>query len=291
MKLLAALVVLSFHIVQGRRLQIDDTVPAYTPEECDTWLAGADGVDTDGSGGLSSDEYFQVLSGLGLTTVATSYAELGFYDKMAFSTLACSCVSLGMGDDCCTGADAEIPISVLSTVGDPAVDAYKTDLCNILASVIIEETTSPVAATIPTEPPVAAPMEGNIVIFDVPGIVTGFDAAEIQTNEGSNEVLSQVIKSFEVLANEVLSTLVPVRKVRTLRASERRLPSLEPIEVTDISEFEKTYLSHHLRAFFCFANSFLFASLTMTKPVLPNWHIQWMRLLALTSRLQSTPKI
>jgi hypothetical protein len=228
MKLLAALVVLFINVAQGRRLQVEDTVPTYTAEECDTWLSGAGGVDTDGSGGLSSDEYFQVLSGLGLTTVATSYAELGFYDKMAFSTLACSCVSLGMGDDCCTGADAEIPLSVLTTVGDPAVDAYKTDLCNILASVIIEVTTSPVAAP-----------GGTMVAFDVPGIVSGFDAAEIQTNEGDNQVLSQVIKSFEVLTNGVLSTLVPLRKVRNLRASERKLPSLEPVVVTDTSEFEK----------------------------------------------------
>ena len=108
-----------------------------------------------------------------------------------------------MGNDCCTGADAEIPFSVLSTVGDPAIDAYKNDLCNMLANVIIEETAAPVTAPVPTEPPVVGltpsmvavteAQVGDIVIFDVPGIVPDFDAAEILATEGSNDVLSPVI--------------------------------------------------------------------------------------------------
>ena len=169
MKLLAAFVAVSFQIAQARRLQTADTVPTYTPEECDVWLAGGSAFDTDASGGLSSDEYFAVLSSLGLTTVAQSYSDLTFEDKMVFASLACSCVSLGMGEDCCSGDDAEIPLSVLSTVGDPAVDAYKADLCNLLATVILEETASPVAAPVTTPPPgvVAAP-ESPVAVLRPP---------------------------------------------------------------------------------------------------------------------------
>ncbi len=170
MKLLAALVALSFKIALGRRLQTD-SVPTFTAEECDAWLAGASAFDTDASGGLSLDKYFKVLLSLGLTTVATSYAELAFNDKMAFASLACSCVSLGLGEDCCLGADAKIPLSVLSTSGDPAVDAYKTDLCNLLAYVIKEETASPVAApAVGTEAPVAGttPPTVAVVITEPP---------------------------------------------------------------------------------------------------------------------------
>ena len=121
MKLLAALAALSFHIAQGRRLQTD-TVPAYTPEECDVWFAGGSAFDADASGGLSSDEYFAVLSSLGQTALATSYAQLDIYAKVSFTTLACSCVSLGLGKDCCSGEDDKIPLPVRSTVDDPASD-------------------------------------------------------------------------------------------------------------------------------------------------------------------------
>ena len=245
MKLLAAFVAVSFQIAQARRLQTADTVPTYTPEECDVWLAGGSAFDTDASGGLSSDEYFAVLSSLGLTTVAQSYSDLTFEDKMVFASLACSCVSLGMGEDCCSGDDAEIPLSVLSTVGDPAVDAYKADLCNLLATVILEETvtTPPPAVVAATESPVAGatpPPEGAsaLITFDVPGVVGDFDAAEIAANEGSNDILAHIIKGFEIVSNDILSA-ESARKVRGLRASKRALQEMAPVEVTDIGEFIK----------------------------------------------------
>lgn len=242
MKLLAAFVAVSFQIAHARRLQIADTVPTYTPEECDVWLAGGSAFDADASGGLSSDEYFAVLSSLGLTTVATSYSDLAFDDKMVFSSLACSCVSLGMGEDCCSGDDAEIPLSVLTTVGDPAVDAYKADLCNLLASVIFEETTAPVPAPGATLSPVAAGVTeppgvaSEPIIFNIPGVVADFDAAEISANEGSNDILGHIIQGFQTVSNEIL-TAESVRKVRGLRASKRALQSLtmDPVEVTDIA--------------------------------------------------------
>ncbi len=252
MKLLAAFVAVSFHIAHARRLQIADTVPTYTPEECDVWLAGGSAFDADASGGLSSDEYFAVLSSLGLVTVATSYSDLAFDDKMVFVSLACSCVSLGMGEDCCSGDAAEIPLSVLSTVGDPAVDSYKADLCNLLASVFVEGTASPVAAPVdPTQPPVPGDatqspvVASEPIIFNIPGVVADFDAAEILANEGSNDILAQIIKGFQTLSNEIL-TAESVRKVRGLRASKRALQSLamDPVEVTDIGEFTKFGLTY-----------------------------------------------
>ena len=249
MKLLAAFVAVSFHIAHARRLQIADTVPTYTPEECDVWLAGGSAFDADASGGLSSDEYFAVLSSLGLVTVATSYSDLAFDDKMVFASLACSCVSLGMGEDCCSGDAAEIPLSVLSTVGDPAVDSYKADLCNLLASVFVEGTASPVLY--PTQPPVPGDatqspvVASEPIIFNIPGVVADFDAAEILANEGSNDILAHIIEGFETVSNEILAA-ESVRKVRGLRASKRALQSLamDPVEVTDIGEFTKFGLTN-----------------------------------------------
>jgi hypothetical protein len=247
-------------------------VPTYTPEECDVWLAGGSAFDADASGGLSSDEYFAVLSSLGLTTVATSYSDLAFDDKMVFSSLACSCVSLGMGDDCCSGDDAEIPLSVLTTVGDPAVDAYKADLCNLLASVIFEETTAPVPAPGATPSPVAADateppwVASEPIIFNIPGVVADFDAAEISANEGSNDILRHIIQGFQTVSNEIL-TAESVRKVRGLRASKRALQSLtmDPVEVTDIGEFTKFGLTNvisfntiYCARYHAFANVILF---------------------------------
>ena len=260
MKLLAALAALSFHIAQGRRLETD-TVPAYIPEECDTWLAGGSAFDADASGGLSSDEYFAVLSSLGQTGLAMSYAELDLYAKMSFTTMACSCVSLGLGKDCCAGEDAEIPLPVLSSIDDPAVHAYVTNLCSVLTSVIVEGSTPPpvaapstgsalaVGATespaavgvtespAPPTPSAAVTDPTSSVIFDIPGVVAGFDAAEILANGG--DVLAQITEGFEVLSNEVSSTMEPVRRVRGLRAYERKLLEMEPVEVSDICESTK----------------------------------------------------
>ena len=237
MKLLGALAAFSFQVAQGRLLQTD-TVPAYSAEQCDSWLAAGSTFDADASGGLSKDEYFAVLQSLELVTIATSYAELDFGSKMSFTTIACKCKSLGLGDTCCEGEDAEIPLSVLSTEGDPAVDAYKADLCNVLASVILDEeaTLPPVAATLS---PVAAPVATDSVTFDIPGTVPAFTAAEITANVGSNDVLTQIIKGFGLLSNEVLQTITVMRRnVRGLRASERKL-QVEPVEVTDIRELTK----------------------------------------------------
>jgi hypothetical protein len=152
-----------------------------------------------------------------------------------------------------------------------------------LASVILEDTTTPpvaapvatgsLVAVVVTEPssagttlppvamtePLVAGRTSASLIFDVPGAVTSFDAAEIMANEGFNEVLYQVITGFGLLSNEILSMLVPVRKIRGLRASERNLLTLQPVVVTDICELTKyslmSCLSKIIRASFsCVAN-------------------------------------
>jgi hypothetical protein len=255
MKLLTALAALSFHIAQGRRLQTD-TVPAYIPEECDTWFAGGSAFDADASGGLSSDEYFAVLSSLGQTGLAMSYAELDLYAKISFTTMACSCVSLGLGKDCCAGEDAEISLPVRSSVDDPALDAsYVTNLCSVLTSVIVVGSTPPPVAAPSTRSPLAvgatesptptSPAPPTVtdptssVIFDILGVVAGFDAAEILANEGANDVLAQITEGFEVLSNEVSSTMEPVRRARGLRAYKRKLVEMESVEVSDICESTK----------------------------------------------------
>ncbi len=88
----------------------------------------------------------------------------------------------------------------------------------------------------PPTPSVAVTDPSSSVIFDIPGVVAGFDAAEILANEGSNNVLAQITEGFEVLSNEVLSMMEPVRRVRVLRAYERKLVEMEPVEVSDICE-------------------------------------------------------
>jgi hypothetical protein len=173
MKFPAAIVALSSQIAQGRHLQTAaDTVAStkiYTPFECNLWLElVVNTFDIDASGGLNSDEYFAILSTLGPTTPATSYATLDFNAKLSFSLMACSCVGYGLGEDCCAGADAEIPISASSsTSNDPeVVDAYMTNVCNALASMLVGGA-APSSVGIATEPTVtidvAVPSASSVV--------------------------------------------------------------------------------------------------------------------------------
>ncbi|KAL3790710.1 hypothetical protein ACHAW5_003041 [Stephanodiscus triporus] len=162
MKLIAVLVVaLSFQITHGRRrLRTDAVRAAFTPEECDSLFADVSAFDADASGGLSSDEYFEYLSRLGLTALATSYAELDYYAKVSFATMACSCASLGLGDDCCSGEDAEIQLSFPSTVDDSVANAYVANLCSVL---LVEESTPPPTAA-PISPPAVGASESPMAV-------------------------------------------------------------------------------------------------------------------------------
>lgn len=165
MKLIAVLVAaLSFQITHGRRrLRTDAVRAAFTPEECVSLIADVSAFDADASGGLSSDEYFEYLSSLGLTALATSYAELDYFAKVSFATMACSCASLGLGDDCCSGEDAEIQLSFPSTVDDSVANAYVANLCSVL---LVEESAPPptVAPTTTISPPAVGASESPMAV-------------------------------------------------------------------------------------------------------------------------------
>ena len=91
----------------------------------------------------------------------------------------------------------------------------------------------------PTTLPTLAPtlIEQTTVEFHIVGVVAGFDAAEIQANVDSNNVLSQFTKSFDLLSNEVSNTLPTERRFRDLRVSKRDFQTTtNPVAVTDISE-------------------------------------------------------
>ena len=86
-------------------------------------------------------------------------------------------------------------------------------------------------------PPVPLADPTSDVFFDIPGVVIGFDAAEIMTNDDGNDVWVQSISGVELLSNEVLSAaMVEVRMIRGLNVSERKLQTMEPVYVSDVCE-------------------------------------------------------
>jgi hypothetical protein len=104
----------------------------------------------------------------------------------------------------------------------------------------------------PTTLPTLAPtlIEPTTVEFDVVGVVAGFDAAEIQTNIDSNNVLSQFTTSFDLLSSKVSNTLRTKRRFRDLRSSKRSKRDFETttnsVVVTDICELTKCRSTRHL---------------------------------------------
>ena len=138
-------------------------------------------------------------------------------------------------------------------------------------------------------------MASEPIIFNIPGVVADFDAAEISANEGSNDILGHIIQGFQTVSNEIL-TAESVRKVRGLRASKRALQSLtmDPVEVTDIGEFNKFGLTNvisfntiHCARYHALLTSFFFLSLTIIQPAPLAWHMPRRGQPALTSNLRS----
>jgi hypothetical protein len=83
-------------------------------------------------------------------------------------------------------------------------------------------------------------IEPTTVEFDVVGVVAGFDAAEIKANEDSNNVLTQLTTSFDLLSDEVANKLPTETKFRDLRVSKRYFQTTtEPVVVTDICELPR----------------------------------------------------
>ena len=165
MKLIIALLTLSITgknsnvVVNG---QVEDNVPDFTNEQCTTWLEQAAEADADGSGGLSEEEFYNFLTSIeSPPSVATYFDnETDFQDleliyKVAHKALACQCVYLGFGEDCCLGDNAEIPIGVaVSGLEDDATSVqmaaaeFRVNVCNSIASSFGETigTSSTVAA-------------------------------------------------------------------------------------------------------------------------------------------------
>ena len=166
MKLIIALLTLSITgknsnvvVVNG---QVEDNVPDFTNEQCTTWLEQAAEADADGSGGLSEEEFYNFLTSIeSPPSVATYFDnETDFQDleliyKVAHKALACQCVYLGFGEDCCLGDNAEIPIGVIesgleedATSVQMAAAEFRVNVCNSIASSFGETigTSSTVAA-------------------------------------------------------------------------------------------------------------------------------------------------
>jgi hypothetical protein len=257
MKLPAALVALSFQIAQGRCLQTADAPPTYTPEECVLWFnLVVSTFDADESGGLSSDEYFEVLSYLGPATTATSYAEMDLNAKLSFTTMACSCVSLGLGEDCCAGKDAEIPVSVSSTADDPAVEAYLANVCNVLATGMVNVSmpssvgavTKPTTAISFTEPTVSAgvPSDGGALLGTNDAMAAASEESEPTTTvapdpavivtaatvEGpveseksglSNVTLVFIILGLVIIPSAIVAAFTKYRKTKDVRPRQASL--------------------------------------------------------------------
>jgi hypothetical protein len=105
----------------GRHLQSCDllsTLPTY---------------DADSSGGLSQDEFYSFLSTSypdSSASSASSYSELALEYKVSHKSLACYCVVLGGGEDCCVGDDAEIDLTSLEN--EEVSDVYGGEVCETL---------------------------------------------------------------------------------------------------------------------------------------------------------------
>ena len=106
--------------------------------------------DADGSGGLDADEFFAFLrSTEGYFDQFDTYSDLPFYLRVLHKSLACRCTSLGLGDGCCIGEGAEIPLVGMKDGPESAGFEWRRDeVCEQIYYVIDEivGTPSPIAA-------------------------------------------------------------------------------------------------------------------------------------------------
>ena len=251
MKLLTAAllgVAATIHPSQGRRE--GDTVPEYTAEDCDNWISDANSYDADGSGGLNQSEFYAWLQGAGIVA-SDSQEGLAWPLQMAFLGLACECQALGYGDDCCTGDNAQFPISDIT--GDSITSAaaeIKGYMCDNLATTVLSTlppTPAPVVAS--AAEPLSVSIVGSVLdysSFDYSGILDGsskptyFDAAEINANEGDNNVITELSSAYQLLADELMGSS---RRSRLLRAT-RTLQTLNTVTASDVGKCECCTLSN-----------------------------------------------
>lgn len=259
MKLLvAALVTLSaFHYSHARRE--GDTVPEYTIDDCNGWIEDANSYDADASGGLNQEEYYNWLVGSGLISADASFEEIALPLKVSFLGLACECQALGYGEDCCTGADAEFPISDINGSDITATAAeIKGYMCDNLATTVLASLPPTPSPTVDAAETLSVSIVGSVLdysSFDYSGILDGsskptyYDAAEINANEGDNNVIAELTEGYQLLADELMSGMR-----RSLRASNaRRLQTLNTVTAADVGKLNACHVIQHLTSlcWFC----------------------------------------
>lgn len=245
----------------------DSNIPEYSAEQCTSWLERTFSADSDGSGGLSEDEFHDFLTSIQRPQNVveyfankTSFEELELIFKIVHKSLACQCHALGLGEDCCEGDNAEIPIGVVmsnsgvDSANSAAVDEFRTTLCNNIAASFgehIEEFQFTVGTGEGGEDESDA--DDETLTIDIVGTAEDpemgecIDADEIMSNMGDNDVLSHLIQGFGQVANDILAALSGVtaetrsivlpnsrRALRSKTLSQKReLQKLLPVEVTD----------------------------------------------------------
>ena len=118
----------------------------------------------------------------------------------ALNTDTGSPLTVGATESPAAVAVTESPVDV-GVTGSPAAVAVEVDpVPTTERPMVVGATESPAAvdvakSTAPPTPSVAVTDATSSVIFDIPGVVAGFDAAEILANEGSNNVLAQITES------------------------------------------------------------------------------------------------
>lgn len=218
-------------------------MPEYTSEDCDGWIDDAASYDADGSGGLNQSEFYAWLQGTGLVSSDASFQDMAWPLKVAFLGLACECQALGYGEDCCTGDDAQFPISdITSDSMSSAAAEIKGYMCDNLATTILSTlppTPAPIVAAAET---LSVSIVGSVLdysSFDYSGILDGsskptyFDAAEINANEGDNNVINELTAGYQLVADELMSGLR--RSLRALKYA-RKLQTLNTVTAADICE-------------------------------------------------------
>ena len=91
-------------------------------EQCNYWIVLLVASDVDSSDGISESEYVSFLSSIDEPQYISMYFEefssfddLPWVFRVVHKSMACNCVDLGFGDNCCDGSNAEILISSLAS--------------------------------------------------------------------------------------------------------------------------------------------------------------------------------
>mmetsp|Transcript_36094 Transcript_36094/g.75991 ORF Transcript_36094/g.75991 Transcript_36094/m.75991 type:complete len:382 (-) Transcript_36094:345-1490(-) len=149
------------------------SAPIYTPDECDSWIGYLGEKDSDGTGGLSENEYFSFLSGIeDPPYIAAFFSEYLSFDSLPWvfrvvhKSLACHCEKLGYGENCCEGDRAEVKLDGLDGASDSNAE-YKDLFCQQIAYVFTKSVPSPQPTVSPTTSPSGMPSEGP---SDVPSM-------------------------------------------------------------------------------------------------------------------------